>query len=223
MIQRDGAAHRPLDLQDFTRLLEQCRASFGPVGPGGRRFTVHDMAKYLHVMKPGWCEDSDPLSELFRGYRRLLASGAVTWGCMVQANERLFKDGPLDHPAELVYAADLGSQARFPELALASSRIFDLKGESVDDPELQAVGDHLANEMTRTFGQPVPEKLSPGLRCETTTVYVVRRHLPRRWLCGPLMPIVVAPEPPRLAMVLPAHYWPPELARWWAAGCERQG
>ncbi len=199
---------------DFSSLIEKCRSNLGEAGAGGRQFTGCDLAR-LQVTRPGWCRDSDPLSELFRGYRRLLTTGAVVWGALIQANELLFADGPYDHPAEFVYPADLRSPARPAELVEVAGSLYELKGEAQDGSDLQKISDHLANELTRTFGAPVPEALSPELRCETTTVYVVRRHLPCRWLCGQAMPLVVAPAPPRLAAVLPARYWPRELVEWW--------
>jgi hypothetical protein len=200
-------------------MLEQCRANFGPAGPQGRKLTMGEYTGHLQVLRPRWCEASDPLSELFRDWKRLILTGQVTWGATVQANELLFDAGPLDHPAEAVYPADLGSQARLAELARAAQACYDLKEQTVDDPELQAVADHLTDEMTRVFGRPVPRSLSPDLPCETTTFLVVRRHIPRRKLCGPFFPLLVTPRPPRLATILPARYWPPELVRWWEAEC----
>jgi hypothetical protein len=93
--------------------------------------------------------------------------------------------------------------------------LFSLKGTQPADPSERAVADHLTNEMTRAFGLPVPAHLSAPHRCQLSTVFFARKHLPERKLSGSAVPLLVSPDGDGTVMVVPARYWPKRLVREW--------
>ena len=199
----------------FREALARCVENFGP---SPRRIPFWDRLTYWRIVRPDWLyqNPNDELETIFLNLADLRKNGKVVWGHIVQANSLLH--GPAsggDCPAEVVYA--LKAEAIEPEelgdiaLALAA-----LKHTQPDDPALAFIADHLTNEWTRVYGKRVPESLSPTHVCRISTIYVVRKHLPKGRLCAPLLPIIVNPVAPHVAIVLPARYWPKELVEWWS-------
>ena len=117
-----------------------------------------------------------------------------------------------------MYSLDDSREVDLQELRDSARALYQLKGAKSDDPRKQEIGDYLANEYIRVFGLPVPESMSPTIPCHISTTYFVRRHLPERRLCSALLPLLVDPEKPHVAMVLPARYWPPEFVDEWVRG-----
>ena len=195
--------------------LHQCRTAFGEPP---RRFGFWERYGYLRIPKPKWCTRADLMSQIFRAQKRILRDGLVVWGHLIQANMLLFKPGPMDHPGEVVYCPERLRRVDPDELATVAHRLGSLKGTSPRDENLRSIADYLTNERIRVFGLEVPRSVSPRLRCMISSVQFRRLHLPAQRLRKGLFPIVVLPESPRLAIVLPARYWPEELVAWWSAG-----
>ncbi|HEX5445823.1 MAG TPA: hypothetical protein VFW87_18495 [Pirellulales bacterium] len=95
-------------------------------------------------------------------------------------------------------------------------QLYSLKGSAPEDPELAPIATYLTDEMIRVFGLPVPKTISPNLPCRIFTTFFVRKHLPLRRLCTPLLPIVANPSEPYVAMPLPARFWPQPLVDGWS-------
>lgn len=196
-------------------MIADCAKNFGPAP---RRFGLWDRLTYLRVVRPEWIyqEPIDDLETLFLNLSKLKQNGRVVWGHVVQANSQLFSPGQWDCPGEVVYSLD-DPDIGLEELSDIASRLYALKGTKPDDPQRRAIADHLTNEMTRVFGLPVPAALSPNRRCLVSTTYVVRKHLPKPGHClrGSLLPLIVHPTPPHVALPLPSRYWPKPLVEWW--------
>ena len=194
---------------------EWLRACRDTIGETPRSFGLWDRLTYLRVPAPSWA-GGDPLRLYFRGRPRLLREGFVTWGHFVQANYLLFEPGSMHAPAEVVYGID---PTRDPDPAIletVAGRLFNLKGTAPSDPEEAAVGRHLAAEITRAFGMPVPRSFRVPQPLALSTVFVYRPHLPEpRFLCQRILPLLVSPTDPRIIMPVPFRYWPDPLLSWW--------
>jgi hypothetical protein len=153
--------------------------------------------------------------QIFRERKRILRDGIVVWGAVIQANRMIFTPGPRDVPGEVVYCPDLSRKVNVGVLSAVAGRLFSLKGTTPDDQNLNGIANYLANERIRVFGLPVPHSVSPELPCMISTIFFRRTHLPNRVLSSKMLPIILLPKAPRLAMVLPSKYWPDELVAAW--------
>ena len=161
-------------------------------------------------------DSSDELTTLFQNLPALFTKGIVVWGHIIQANRLMFEPGIFNCPGELVYSLADPSRVRPERLQQVATRLQELKGSDTQDPELAPIADYLTDEQIRVFGLRVPKKISPQLSCRISTTFFVRKHLPQKRICQMLMPIVVNPESPHVAMPLPARYWPEPLVEWWS-------
>jgi len=194
-------------------LLAECVHRFGE---SPRRLAIWNRS-YFHVPKPDWLKGipDDKLMTIFRYLPALFSQGIVVWGHVIQANSMMFEPGSHDCPGELVYSLD---RRRIIDPTLLQQIAFELgqlKRTQPQDDELAVIADYLTNERIRVFGLPVPRPVSPSMPCHISTTLFVRKHLPEERLCKTLLPIVVMPDEPHIAMPLPARYWPKELLQWW--------
>jgi hypothetical protein len=197
-------------------ILEECRAR---LGPAPRRFSWYDRATYLFTPKPQWAKGDD-LETFFTHRAALLREGIVVWGHVVQANSLMYRreegiTGGPNCPGEVVYSPDSGSDVSPAELMFVARALFALKGTTQDDAESQSFSDYLANERVRVFGKPVPKSLSPQYPCLVSTVFFEREHLPGDCLRQSFFPLLLSPQEPRVAMPLPARYWPKTFTVTW--------
>ena len=162
---------------------------------------------------PPWLKKSDPLSLFYEERRRLLRTGVVVWGALVQANQLMFEKGVYDCPGEVAYCPDPLDPIDPAWLIEAAHDLFALKDRRDLDGELQPIADHLADETTRSFGRLVPRSYIGEHPLSISSMLLFRRHLPGRKLSGSLLPLLVAAEPPRVAMIVPPRFWPLDMRR----------
>lgn len=193
-------------------MIEACNLSFGkPI----RQFTRAELS-YLKIKKPLIWRflGADDLNVIFKSWQDVFSKGKIVWGHIVQANMMLFEDGSLDAPATVVYSAQ-DDHVHPNYLQQVAHSIFELKETTQTDPELARAADEITDELKRVFGSPVPTQLSPSVRCQTSVVFIVRKHLPERRLNCPLFPLVVYPGRPQMVAILPCRYWPINFTEWW--------
>jgi hypothetical protein len=180
------------------------------------------MNAYLKIPRPGWVKENyfgdDKLLHFFTGQKKLLTQGMIVWGVLIQANQILYNRGIGNAPGEVVYYRERNINPDVDELVEVSDRIAALKDTSPEDSELKVIADYLTDETVRVFGLPVPRSLSLNLNCAISTVMFSRKHLPNRRLSQSFFPLIVSPEEPHIAMVLPSRYWPDELIEIWNNG-----
>ncbi len=195
-------------------MIRECIANFGPAP---RDLSFWDRLTYFRVPTPSWLRQcpTDKLTIIFANLRSLFSEGVVVWGHVIQANALMFEDGNDDCPGELVYSLDAGDRADPQYLKDVAHQLYGLKNTEPTDPELFGIADYLTDEMTRVYGLPVPHSISPAHRCQVSTTYFVRKHLPGRRLCSSFLPVVVRPTAPFVAMPLPERYWPSDFAKSW--------
>ena len=178
-----------------------------------RRFSFRERVSYLRLPKPLWARQdrTDKIRTIFENAASVYRNGVLVWGHVVQANMLLFRDGKDDCPGELVYSLEPNGASTPRLLASVARELFALKGTHPHDRGLAAIADYLTDEHVRVFGLPVPSTISPVTPCLVSTTFFCRKHLPNGVISNPLMPILVNPSEPYVALPLPARYWPEEL------------
>jgi hypothetical protein len=200
-----------MNTQNTQDLLEACIRTFGPTP---RRHNFWQLLNYLKIDQPNWAKQ-DQMSLFFKHQNRLLKHGFMTWGRIVQANTHLFYPGQKDLPADVVFCTDSQRVIEPEALTGLSKQLFSLKNRTPETPELANFAEVLTNEYDRHFGLALPHSLSPDFPAELSTVMVSRYHLPNGYLSQSYFPLLVAPDHPRVVMVLPSRYWSPALVDWW--------
>jgi hypothetical protein len=200
----------------FSKVLEQCQENFSAAP---RHLSWWQRLTYLRVPRPNWLyqDPDDKLETLFLNLGQLFRNGRVVWGHIVQANMHMFKPGTFDCPGELVYSLDAGDPITADELTRIAKSLQSLKGTQPNNPEFASIADYLTDEMIRVHGKPVPKAISSRYACFISTTYFVRKHLPKpgQFLRAPLLPIIVSPTEPHVALTLPSKFWPKSYLDWW--------
>ncbi len=197
-----------------------------PIGDCNRRFghapralSFWDRWTYLRLDRPAWLwkYPRDKMHTLFRHAGTVLREGQIVWGCVIQANYLIWKDGDINTGGEVVYSLAHPSRVPPAELQRVAAELANLKGTVPQRPDLAEIANYLTDELIRVFGLEVPRSISPTLPCRIPTTMFFRKHLPQRRLCKPMLPVLVNPREPYVVVPLPARYWPPELIGWWAS------
>lgn len=190
-------------------LLPECIERFGKAP---REFSRWG---YMRVPTPWWLGfERDEIRQVSSQASRVFRIGVVIWGFVIQANPTLWRFGLSNCPGEVVFSFEpLNFDLDY--LQGVARSLHALKNTEPNNPQLAYIADYLTDETIRVFGLPVPKVISPRLACKISTTLFVRKHLPQRRLCKPLLPLVVDPQPPHVALPLPGRYWPQELLDWW--------
>ena len=194
--------------------LNSCKTNFGSAP---RKFSLWSRLSYLKVQTPDWVPayPDEKLGVFFQQLKNVLRDGTVVWGQIIQANGQLFSDGDEDCPGELLYSLEDSRRVDVEYLKGLAHKLYSLKGTTPDHDELAGIADYLTDEMIRVYGLVVPRILSPNLKCHISTTYFIRKYLPEKKLCSTLLPIIVNPTDPMVAVPLPERFWPKELIDWW--------
>ena len=195
-------------------IIKECARNFGD---SPRCFSLWDRLTYLRVPRPVWARQNPDhkLNSLFSNVAELFERGVVVWGKFIQANRMLFEPGKLDCPADILFSLKDLEKIELTDLKRIAFEVSSLKHTEPEDRELAAIARHLTDEHTPTFGKRVPLMLSPHFKCRMSTTFVVRKHLPGKYLCKGVVPLIVSPEQPHFALPLPSRYWPDCLVEWW--------
>lgn len=170
---------------------------------------------YLHLSPPKWCRaEKDDLLLIYREQKKLLLEGHVALAMLVQANERLFRKGSADAPANIIYTTETSAENPLDKLLQIAQRLFSLKGTKPEDADEQKFARMLSYEYGRDFRVTVPDSLAQGLDVTYTTIMVHRKHLPEGYLSNVFFPLLIHTES-RAAMILPARYWSQEMLSAW--------
>lgn len=193
----------------------QCAENFG-YGP--RHFSLWQQLTYWRIPRPAWVRQNpqEPLATLFDNLPQLTRDGIVTWGIFIQTNSLLQQPGSGDAPAELVYSLEDTDRVELSDLAYIVRDLAQLKRTTPVDKELAWISNYLIDGNIRVFGRVVPRTICPRYRCRISTTYVVRKHLPSGYVRNGVVPIIVNPVEPYVALVLPDRYWPEPLIKWWS-------
>jgi len=169
------------------------------------------------IKLPEWLQTDgdDQLNDIFNNQRKLFQQGSIVWGQIVQANNLLFNAGNDDCPAAIIYSLDPAIDCNSHVLKKAASGLFSVKGEHVENEEMQRFSDLLEDELERQMKLHVPLFLTKNIQCYYTTIMVCRNHLPNKILSNDLFPLLVLPEQTEATMILPKQYWSDTLIQCW--------
>ncbi|MBC8139122.1 MAG: hypothetical protein H8F28_24885 [Fibrella sp.] len=196
----------------FEQVLQDAQTRFGDAP---RRFGFWRYFFGVWMRVPAWLPITDGLFQIWLHQRRLINDGDVVWGCLVQANQAMFRWGLESLPGDVIYCSEPGRYVSPGELAAVAHRAYALKGEIAGSPGEQAVADHLANELERVFGLVVPRSLSPRFDCALSTLCFDRWHLPGMHLARSFFPLIVSRTDPKVVMVLPSCFWSDSFRKEW--------
>ncbi|MEB3754669.1 hypothetical protein [Acinetobacter sp. MD2(2019)] len=168
---------------------------------------------FLKSNPPSWMTADDPLIELYRQQSLLLNEGQIVWAAIVQANNLLFSEGNMDHPAQLVYSQTQDFDDNPEYLSEVAAQIYALKNTIPDQMELHALAEMVTNEHERGVNWHVPELLS-NTPIRSTTFIMIRAHSPNRQLSSQQIPILIHPST-SMCMMVPAKFWPDEFKQHW--------
>ncbi|WP_394488111.1 polymorphic toxin-type HINT domain-containing protein [Roseateles sp. BYS96W] len=187
---------------EMAALLQKLRTNFE------RRQQSMNMLSLARITgaKPDWMEPYDQLSEVFERQPLLLTEGHIVWAALVQANKLLFKPGPDNCPAQLVYSLDDYFDSHPSELQQVAQAYMSFKGVELEDPELRAFARLITDELSRSLSVVLPRVFS-NREVRSSTFMVFRNHLPNGVLSFSRFPILVHPSTSAVLMV-PFEFWP---------------
>lgn len=165
--------------------------------------------KDIKLKYPTCLIPNDPMASIFKDKSNLLQYGNIYYACILQANEILFKRTPkIDCPAQIVYSMDPYVSENPSILYEIAGELYRYKYKPLQDVPYQwrEMVRVIADEVDRsdfTFsvehnGKSVEIKLMPTI--------IFRKLLPKRKLCGRLLPIIAMPDC-KSVMVLPKRFW----------------
>ena len=202
-------------------ILEWTREIAETIGPAPRRSGGFYWSRFK-TPRPPWCVANDPLLLVRKEKHRLLSTGLVTLAYIVRHDAVLDSRGPVHGAADVLYAS--GPQAVAPpeHLADVSQRLFELRDKADPDPAEQRFVAFLDGTNQRGFGVKTPESVheraEPGAATTALSSLILYRHfLPGSVLTRKLIPLLVAPQAPRVALPVPKSYWPDAMYDWWLA------
>ncbi|MFO0964130.1 MAG: hypothetical protein U0793_00900 [Gemmataceae bacterium] len=191
-------------------LLAEVRARLGPTprpfGPGKR--------SYNRVSMPPGFPKEDPLFEVFLKQELLMREGKVAWGAIVQANSLLYQPGGDDSPAVAIYCEHADVDERPELLTETAQALFQLRKQPGKEWDERQYGLMLKNERDRFMGIKVPAALARGYPMMSASIMVFREHLPTRFLCGTLVPVLTH-YTTAAVLIVPHPYWPDALVSQW--------
>lgn len=175
---------------------------------------------YHFILPPRWMwEDRDRrFISQYRDQFRLLLTGKIVWGHLVQANNQLFKPGKEDLPANLVYSPDLAFDSNLSALSSLAQDLFALKNQTLSHPEteeLKIFADAITSEVRGLLNVEIPRHMSWNKPVYFTSLVFHRKHLPSNYLKRGWFPLLVAPDKTPAVMVVPGRYWSANLKALW--------
>ncbi len=174
----------------------------------------------IKLGRPLWLDSSDPMSEIYSQKTMILQQGEIVYANIVQANTILFKNfPPLDCPAQIVYSTEPYFMEHAETLQEIACGIYQYKGQELDSvpDEWKNVARAITDEYDRsdfTFELNVDGKL---LAYNLIPTMIYRKLLPKRKLCGNLLPVLTVPDCKQV-IILPKKYWTKKFREVWEEG-----
>ncbi|HEY0584970.1 MAG TPA: hypothetical protein VGD52_02465 [Pseudoduganella sp.] len=193
---RKAAATRAPRLQDDMAQVQRRIDAMRGVDPG-----------YLVPQRPSWA-DGDDIDLWFQNVGALFHGGRLVWGLITQANYLMWQEGSAGCPGEVLY--DLRGIQGADELVPLATAVSAYKCTRPLDHRLAFLADHMTAETTRSFGLPLPLRLSSA-DLRMTTIFFERKHLPGGYLHSSPVPLLIHDAYPGIVTVLPHRFWTAEV------------
>lgn len=176
--------------------------------------------KDIDLSCPQWLTLRDPMYELLLKKQILLQQGEIVYASIVQANSILFHYlPPSDCPAHIIYSRDPYFIEHPDALSSEAYKVFCYKGRSpsaVPDA-YKEVARVVTDELDRSDFTITLNIDGRDLECYMIPTMIYRKLLPKRKLCGNLLPILTVPDCKQV-MVLPKQYWSDSFKKYWKKG-----
>lgn len=169
---------------------------------------------------PSWLDSTDPMYEMYEKKREILKNGEITYAHIVQANMELYKRVSFYNcPAHIVYS---DSEYVIDNIELLEDVAFEIGNykdrDERDVPlEWREIARVVTDEYDRAdFSFPIYHDGNEIIYNFLPTM-IHRKLLPKRRLCGSIIPILVTKESKQV-MILPKKYWSNEFKKLWVNG-----
>lgn len=143
----------------------------------------------------------------YRDSKELFKKGKIAIASIVQANNMIYRDGKVNCPAVVVYSEDTYYDENPRELEKIAEYLFNIKGEKVEDKDIQFIADNLAEEKTPIFNYELEGKYTNNRKVFLTYILVHREHLNNKALNLKFIPIIVNREITEATAIVPINYW----------------
>lgn len=174
----------------------------------------------IRLKRPAWLTFSDPMSSVFKDKVALLKYGSVYFAHIVQANTILFKQLPhVDCPAHIVYSTDACIAENPDILQEIAHQLYRYKHTSLEavPKQWREIVRVIADEYDRSAFTFSVEYRGHSVEIHFIPTMIFRKLLPKRKLCGSLLPILIAPNC-KSVMLLPKRFWTKEFRSFWTRG-----
>lgn len=173
----------------------------------------------IHIRRPSWLKGQNALSAVYQEKEQLLQEGRVVYAYVIQANTMLFSAfPPIDCPASIVYSTDAFVQENPGILKVLAEKIYSYKNVDLD----------LVPEAWRELARITTDESDyadfrfticlegRNIDIHFLPVMVHRKLLPKKKLCGRLLPVITDYEC-RSVLILPRRYWSKEFIKAWVS------
>lgn len=174
----------------------------------------------IKLNRPEWLDSEDPMSEIYENKSLLLQKGEVIYAHIVQANTILFKRfPPFDCPAQIVYSLDPYFMEQPDVLQDIAWKIYSYKEQDIDlvPDEWKETARVITDEYDRTDFTFLFNLNEKSVKCHMIPTMIYRKLLPKRKLCGSLLPVLALPESKQV-LILPKEYWTNTFTKAWVEG-----
>ena len=184
-----------------------------------KRYTSHRL-KDIKLERPNWLRSGDAIAAVYQEKKVLLQQGNVCYGHIVQANEILFRKSPnIDCPANIIYSTDPHIADNPGLLWEVATNLYRYKNQPLDTVPLQwrEMARVITDEMDRSDFNFWVDYNGYPIEFRFLSVMIYRKLLPKRQLCGSLLPVITAPNCQSI-LTLPKLYWTREFKKLWVRG-----
>lgn len=177
----------------------------------------HKRMRNIHLSRPSWLRGQNALSAIYNEKKQLVQSGRVVYAYVIQANTMLFHAlPPIDCPASIVYSTDPYVLENPEILKLVAEKIYGYK--NVDPEQVPEEWRELAR-ITTDESDYADFRFSicfegRYMDIHFLPVMVYRKLLPKKKLCGSLIPVLTEYEC-RSVLILPKRYWSKGFKKAW--------
>lgn len=194
-------------------LLDEVREYMGTTLP--RRGFMPGKKGYDPVLPAPWFPRHDELYEFYMKQDLLMREGEIAWGAFVQTNKFLLMPGRNDHPANVIWSTKPEIEANPEILGQIAHNLFELKTANPRDGDERRYATLLTDESSRGMGMTIPRNYAGAYHpVKSTTLMVIRRHLPTNFIVGNLVPLLTH-FTTNACMLVPWKYWPRALVHQW--------
>lgn len=185
---------------------------------------------FISLPKPSWLNSDDKLNQVFLKSNAIVQKGQVYYANIVQANEILFNFFPhIDCPAELVFSFDEKVNNNPQILYEISNTLSKYKNMDLDKVpyEFKEFAYAITDEYDRRsfcFSVSLNDTIFENeLSNNSVDIFVItnlifRKFLPKRKLCGSLLPVIAIPGQYDEIIPLPKKYWSKTFKDAWKKG-----